>query len=173
MELAFWRNLPLPPGQVAGIVVGAVLDRIFPAPLPGQRVVHRVVGALLLVSGSALNVWSLSERRRRMSGKFDLEQPQSLVTTGPYARSRHPMYVGWWFIHLGVGMLRGSAWVAATVPAAVLAEHPGVLDEERMLDREFGEEFARYRERVPRYLVSWQRSSAGARAVAAPARPTS
>lgn len=171
MELAFWRNLPLPPGQVAGIVVGAVLDRIFPAPLPGPRVVHRVVGALLLVSGSALNVWSLSERRRRTAGTFDLEQPQALVTTGPYAQSRHPMYVGWWFIHLGVGMLRGSAWVATTVPAAVLVEHPGVLDEERTLHREFGDEFARYRARVPRYLLRWHRSAVGAGA--APVRPTS
>lgn len=169
--LGLYRNLPLPPGQVAGIIVGVALDRIQPARLPGPRIVHRAVGALLLVSGGALNVWALSERRRHTSGTFELEQPQSLVTTGPYARSRHPMYVGWWFIHLGVGLLRGSAWMAATVPTAVLVEHPGVVDEERMLDREFGDEFARYRDRVPRYVVGWRRSAAGA--AAGVARPTS
>lgn len=166
----FYENLPLPAGQVAGIVVGVALDRISPARLPGSRSVQCAVGALLLVSGGALNVWALSERRRHTTGTFELEQPQSLVTTGPYARSRHPMYVGWWFIHLGVGLLRGSAWVAATVPAAVLVEHPGIVDEERMLDREFGDEFARYRERVPRYGVGWRRSAAGA---ASAARTTS
>lgn len=173
--VGLYRNLPVPPGQVAGIVVGVTLDRMFPARLPGPRAAHRAVGVLLLVSGGALNVWSLVERRRRTTGKFELEQPQSLVTTGPYARSRNPMYVGWWLIHLGVGLLRGSAWMVATVPTAVLVEHPGVVDEERMLDREFGDEFARYRERVPRYVVGWRREAAAgtATAVAVAARPTS
>lgn len=170
--VGLYRNLPIPPGQVAGIVVGVTLDRMFPARLPGPRAVHRAAGVLLLVSGGALNVWSLVERRRRTTGKFELEQPQSLVTTGPYAQSRNPMYVGWWFIHLGIGLLRGSAWMAATVPAAVLVEHPGVVDEERMLDREFGDEFARYRERVPRYVAEWRRSAAAGTRMAA-ARPTS
>ena len=76
------------------------------------------------------------------------------MTTGPYALSRHPMYVGWWLIHLGVGLLGGSAWVALTVPGAVVAEHRGVLREERELAREFGTSFTAYSERVPRY-VAW------------------
>jgi hypothetical protein len=46
-----YRNLPLPPGQVVGIIVGVTLDRMFPARLPSPRAIHRVVGALLLVSG--------------------------------------------------------------------------------------------------------------------------
>jgi protein-S-isoprenylcysteine O-methyltransferase Ste14 len=160
---ALYQNLPLPAGQEVGIVVGIVLDHVRPAPLPGLRGLHRAVGVVSLAAGCALNVWALVERRRQTIGEFQLEQPQSLVTTGPYALSRHPMYVGWWFIHLGVGVLRGSAWVAATLPAAALVEHFGVLAEERSLDREFGDEFSGYRERVPRYLVTWGRSAAAAR----------
>ncbi len=157
------RNLPLPPGQAIGLVVGMLLDRIRPAPLPGPRVLHRALGALLLASGCGLNAWALAERRRHAAGEFRLDQPRSLVTTGPYALSRHPMYVGWWLIHLGFGMLRGSGWVAVTLPVAILAEHVGVhgerigvLAEERALDRQFGAEWPRYRERVPRY-VRWPR----------------
>lgn len=150
--VAIYENTPLPPGQAVGIVVGMVLDRIRPARLPGPRGLHRAAGLAALVAGCSLNAWALAERRRQTAGRFQLEQPQSLVTTGPYELSRHPMYVGWWLIHLGVGVLRGSAWVAATLAAAALAEHGGVLAEERGLDREFGPEFADYRERVPRYL---------------------
>lgn len=159
---ALYQNLPLPAGQEVGIVVGIVLDHVRPAPLPGPRGLHRAVGLVSLAAGCALNMWALVERRRQTAGEFQLEQPQSLVTTGPYALSRHPMYVGWWFIHLGVGVMRGSAWVAVTVPAAALVEHLGVLAEERALDREFGDEFAGYRERVPRYLARWGRSAAAA-----------
>ena len=163
---ALYENLPLPAGQVVGVVAIVVLDRVRPTPLPGPRGLQRAAGAAALAAGCALNVWALVERRRRTTGEFQLEQPESLVTSGPYALSRHPMYVGWWLIHLGVGVMRGSAWVAATLPAAALVEHFGVLAEERALDREFGDEFAEYRERVPRYLAwSWRRTSA--------ARPTS
>ena len=162
---ALYENLPLPGGSVIGVVAIVVLDRGRPTPLPGPRGLQRVAGAAALAAGFALNVWALRERRRRTTGEFQLEQPESLVTSGPYALSRHPMYVGWWLIHLGVGVMRGSAWVAATLPAAVLVEHLGVLSEERTLDRDFGAEFAEYRERVPRYLARWGRSAA--------ARPTS
>jgi protein-S-isoprenylcysteine O-methyltransferase Ste14 len=159
--IGLYNNLPLPAGQAVGIVAVLVLDRVGPAPLPGPRGLQRAAGATALAAGCALNVWALVERRRRTSGEFQLEQPQSVVTTGPYAFSRHPMYVGWWLIHLGVGMLRGSAWVAATVPVAAIVEHfGGVVVEERALAREFGDAYAEYRGRVPRYLGRWGRSSA-------------
>ena len=149
-----WRNAPVPPGQAIGIVVGVLLDRVRPLPMPGSRALHRVAGTAMLAGGVGLISWALAERRRHTAGAFDLERPESLVTTGPYAFSRHPMYVGVWLVHLGVGVLRGSGWVAVTFPVATLAEHGGVLGEERGLAREFGDEFDRYRERVPRY-VEW------------------
>ncbi len=150
--MAVYQNLPLPAGSAVGVVAVLVLDRVRHAPLPVPRAPHRAAGAALLAIGCALNVWALVGRRRRTSGEFQLEQPESLVTTGPYAFSRQPMYLGWWLIHLGFGILRGSAWVAATLPVAVLLEHlGGSLVEERELRRQFPAEYARYAERVSRY----------------------
>jgi protein-S-isoprenylcysteine O-methyltransferase Ste14 len=150
--IAVYENLPLPAGSAVGALAVLALERIRPAPLPGPSVLHRTAGVVVLAAGCALNVWALIERRRRTTGAFRLEQPQSLVTTGPYAFSRHPMYLGWWLIHLAVGLLRGSAWVVATLPVAVMLEHlGGSLVEERELGRRFGAEYARYAERVPRY----------------------
>lgn len=105
-----------------------------------------------MLAGGVLTGWALVERQRHEAGEFDLERPQTLVTTGPYALSRHPMYVGWWLIHLGFGALRGSAWVLLTVPPAILLEHRAVLTEEYRLVQAFGSQFLRYAERVPRYL---------------------
>jgi protein-S-isoprenylcysteine O-methyltransferase Ste14 len=150
---AVYENLPLPGASFVGVVAVLLLERLRPAPLPGPRAVQRTAGAAALAAGCALNAWALVERRRRTAGEFQLEQPESLVTTGPYAFSRHPMYLGWWLIHLGVGVLRGSAWVAASVPVAVLVEHfGGSVVEERELRRQFGGEYARYAERVPQYV---------------------
>lgn len=147
----FLHNLPVPPWQVVGMITSGLLDGIRPAYLPGPRTAQRATGSALMLAGCAITGWALVERRRHAE-QFDLDRPPSLVMTGPYAASRHPMYVGWWLIHLGFGVLRGSTWVLVTVPSAVLLEHPAVLAEESRLAQEFGNEFVRYAERVPRYL---------------------
>lgn len=161
--MAVYQNLPLPAGSAMGIVAVLLLDRVRPAPLPGPRALERSAGAAVLAAGCALNVWALIERRSRTPGAFQLEQPESLVTTGPYAFSRHPMYTGWWLIHLGVGTLRGSAWVVATLPVAVLLEHfGGSVVEERELRRRFGSDYSRYADRVRRYVGRSRRRVIGA-----------
>ncbi|WP_120521335.1 methyltransferase family protein [Arthrobacter celericrescens] len=147
-----YGNLPLPPGQVAGIAVDLVLARVRPARLPVPRPLSAAAGTGLLLAGIAVNFRSLAERRRAEGEGFELEHPRSLVITGPYALSRNPMYAGWWLIHLGSGLLQGSAWALLTMPAAALAEHRGVLAEERKLSEQFGADFAAYAAQVPRYF---------------------
>lgn len=157
-------NIPFPPASTAGIVVVLLLERVRPAPLPGPRAASRAAGAVAVAAGAAVNAWAVAERRRRTTGAFELERPESLVTTGPYALSRHPMYVGWWLIHLGAGLLRGSGWVAVTLPVAVVAEHLGAgAPEDRELEAAFGGEYERYAARVPRYLGPGLGLSRGAR----------
>jgi protein-S-isoprenylcysteine O-methyltransferase Ste14 len=146
------RNVPLPAGQVIGLVALVLLDGRGVARLPGSRVAHRLTGAMAVCAGCALNVWAVNERRRRESGEFDLERPEALVTTGPYAFTRHPMYLGWWIIHAGVGVFRGSAWILATLPISMLAEHHSVIAEELALVRIFGDEYTGYARLVPRYV---------------------
>jgi protein-S-isoprenylcysteine O-methyltransferase Ste14 len=81
-----------------------------------------------------------------------LERPEELVSSGPYAITRHPMYVGWWLIQLGSGTLAGSAWVLATLPAQLFVEHPSVLQEEATVAELFPDSYPAYAESVPRYL---------------------
>lgn len=147
-----YENLPLPLPTVAAMALDLVLNRLRPKPLPGPRSLHRLAGAGLVLAGVGLNLWALAERRRRSEGPFALERPEELVTSGPYAISRHPMYVGWWVIQLGAGTLAGSSWVLVTLPAEVLVEHPFVLREEAVLAGLFGQAYTDYAREVPRYL---------------------
>lgn len=121
-------------------------------PLPGPRSVHRIAGAGLVVAGVALNAWALAERRRRSAGPFELERPEDLVDTGPYAVTRHPMYVGWWLMQLGAGTLAGSSWVLVLLPPELLIEHHFVVEEEAALARLFPLSYPDYAAKVPRYL---------------------
>lgn len=149
---AAYDNLPLPAPVVAAMAVDVLLARLRPLPLPGPRSVHRLAGAGLVLAGVGLNAWALTERRRRSAGPFELERPEELVVTGPYAMTRHPMYMGWWLIQLGAGTWAGSAWVLALLPAELLVEHRFVLDEETTLAGLFPQSYPDYAERVPRYL---------------------
>ncbi|MGH3386390.1 MAG: methyltransferase family protein [Nocardioidaceae bacterium] len=143
-----WRmaNVPLPELILLGVAAGVGLQRLRPWPLPGDRRLQHLVGWPLVALGTTLVVRSVQE-----AGRVDLEQPESLVTGGPYARRRNPMYVGWALIHLGVGLTSGSVWVLATMPVVAGPMHREVLGEERRLGQKFGPEFRRYRAAVPRY----------------------
>ncbi|MFJ6077114.1 alpha/beta fold hydrolase [Pseudarthrobacter sp. NPDC092419] len=149
---AAYDNLPLPFPVVAAMAADLLLARLRPMPLPGSRALHRASGTALVIAGLGLNAWALAERRRNSPGPFALERPEELVTNGPYAFSRHPMYVGWWLIELGAGTLAGSAWVLVTMPAELLVEHPVVREEEATLAGLFGASYRDYAAKVPRYL---------------------
>lgn len=147
-----YENVPLPGPTVAALALDLLLHRLHPVPLPGSRSLHRMAGAGLVLAGVGLNLWALAERRRRSAGRFELERPEDLVITGPYAMTRHPMYVGWWLVQLGAGTLAGSSWVLATLPAEVLVEHRFVVGEEAVLAELFPQSYPKYAKRVPRYL---------------------
>ena len=147
-----YDNLPLPPAVVVAMAVDFLLARLRPLPLPGPRSAHRLAGAGLVAAGVGLNAWALAERRRRSSGPFELERPDELVVTGPYAITRHPMYLGWWLIQLGAGTMAGSAWALVLLPPELLVEHRFVLEEEATLAELFPQSYPAYEEKVPRYL---------------------
>jgi protein-S-isoprenylcysteine O-methyltransferase Ste14 len=91
--------------------------------------------------------WSVGAARQ-----VNLAHPGQLVTTGPYARTRNPMYAGWALLHAGAGVAVGSGWLLATLPAAAALVHRQVRREEQRLAADFGDEFERYQGAVPRYL---------------------
>jgi protein-S-isoprenylcysteine O-methyltransferase Ste14 len=88
-----------------------------------------------------------------------------LVTSGVYATSRNPMYVGWALLHVGAGLIGGSAWVLGAFPVATWLVHRQILREERELGEVFGDQFAHYRAAVPRYLPIRGSSAPPARSI--------
>ena len=123
-----------------------------PWALPGSPLTHRLAGAPLIAAGTIVIARSL-----RAAGQVDLDHPRRLVTTGPYAASRNPMYAGWALLHVGAAVAGGSFWMLAAFAAATGQVHRLILGEERELGDRFGDEFGRYRAAVPRYLPRWPR----------------
>ena len=79
--------------------------------------------------------------------------PAALVTWGPFRFSRNPMYVGFVLFYTGVGLLLNSLWIVllAAVFVAGLTQVIIVRDE-RLLEKQFGDEYRTYQARVRRWL---------------------
>jgi protein-S-isoprenylcysteine O-methyltransferase Ste14 len=140
------RNLPIPKPYLAALAGGGLMHRMRPLML-GARGGRVAIGGTLVAGSLALIGWAL-----RVTRDVDLEHPDHLVTTGPYARSRNPMYLAWALLATGVALLRNSGWLLVSVPVAAALVHRDVLREERELAGRDPEAFRRYTAAVPRYV---------------------
>jgi protein-S-isoprenylcysteine O-methyltransferase Ste14 len=94
-------------------------------------------GLVAAAAGLALYLVSHLYLRSNWSVSASISQGQELVTTGPYARVRHPMYAAMVLIIVGSGLLVNSYFIilAALPVAAVYYLRAG--KEEELLNQEF------------------------------------
>ena len=101
----------------------------------------------------ALSVWLMAAAVRTLGRQWSLaaeiQTRHVLITGGPYAHTRHPIYVGM------LGMLIGTALILTTLPRCVVAiaiylagTWIRVRQEERLLREAFGDEYDEYKKRV-------------------------
>ncbi len=79
---------------------------------------------------------------------------QKVISTGLYARVRHPKYVGDLFLVIGTPLALGSWWALAFVLITIPALKWRILDEERLLKRELAG-YIEYTEKVRYRLVPY------------------
>ena len=118
------------------------------------------IGSFLFFPGMALLLWARLTLGRNYfvstAMGAQLFADHQLVTTGPYAIIRHPMYVGLTLAAWGA-LLIYFTWT--TVYFAVFAPMLALraLREEQALSAEFGEQWRDYRKRVPLFIPRFRR----------------
>lgn len=117
----------------------------------------RWLGNAVLATGVALFTWSHSALGRSWSVGVEIADDQRLVTSGPYRWVRHPMYSS--LLVMAVGLLLATANPIVALPylgaiAATYIERVG--DEERLMLRAFGDDYARYMATTGRLLPRWR-----------------
>ena len=81
-----------------------------------------------------------------------------LITAGPYAYVRHPLYLGAFLIGAGIFIIVGNFWVVAAALTFFLTVYRRKMtQEEALLRDEGGTASIVYHASVPRWLPTWQR----------------
>jgi len=177
-----WRGTCHPSGRTSGRAAGWLRSALFyflatagfvgisigfwkPLPLnlpPGVRLALLVAGSVIYFPGMTFLLWA----RLVLGGMYfvstsfgaQLYADHKLVTNGPFAIVRHPMYLGLIAAALG-SLLLYRTWT--TLAYALFA--PFVLmrarREELALSAEFGEEWRAYCRPVPALLPGFRRGS--------------
>lgn len=142
-----WADIPVPEPYVAGLFIGGIIHLLAPLNAMANQRLARAVGWPLIVIGLLIIGWAV-----RTFGDSDGQHPMGLVTTGPYAFTRNPMYIGWSALYLRIASVLNIAWLFVVFPAVVATCHRVVRREEQDLTHEFGDEYRTYRRKVRRYL---------------------
>jgi protein-S-isoprenylcysteine O-methyltransferase Ste14 len=118
-----------------------------------------LVGLAVIHAGLGIRVWAIghaggSTRSYRL-------RAARLVTTGPYAYVRNPIYLGNFLVGFGVVFVAGT-WVALVVLLIVFTVEYGAIVsfEEKFLAETFGNAYREYAREVPRWLPRLRRPPA-------------
>ncbi|MCL6566821.1 MAG: isoprenylcysteine carboxylmethyltransferase family protein [Acidobacteriia bacterium] len=88
----------------------------------------------------------------RAAAAGHLRKHEALATTGPYACTRNPLYLGSAMLAAGFAVAAASVWVAVLLACYLALFYPAVMrQEEQELRQHYGEQFDAYAARVPRF----------------------
>lgn len=113
------------------------------------------IGFLIAMAGESIRIWAVG-----FSGvttrKSELEAPL-LVTAGPYAMVRNPLYVGNLITWVGFSIAAAGAaplWAKVVIIGSMILSYAIIYGniiplEEQFLEKQFGEPFREYLKHVP------------------------
>ncbi len=134
--------------------VALFLQKEFPL---GNLLFHtmalKIVGTIFLVIAIFFMGRSLRQFFLTKNTVILIKPATSLQTTGIYAITRNPMYVGLVLIYIGITCFVGNWWTFILLPFLILMVQEYIIKrEEKYLEVEFGQAFNDYRKKTRRWI---------------------
>jgi len=120
-------------------------------PLFSPAAIASTAAVVVLMSG-AMYLFAASSGALGKNWSFEARTltDHQLIRTGPYARVRHPIYLGMFLFLLGMAVALGH-WLAliVAVPLFIVGTSIRTRLEDRLLEAQFGDEFRAYAASTP------------------------
>ena len=115
------------------------------------------VGVIFIALGLALRIWANGYvghvKVNRTDKSHGGRKIGRLITGGPYAFVRHPLYLGSFLLGAGFCFIAGSPWLGlATLGFFLFAYRRKMAQEESLIAEEVGEPYVKYKASVPQWL---------------------
>jgi protein-S-isoprenylcysteine O-methyltransferase Ste14 len=109
-----------------------------------------LAGAAVFVGGLIFHAYC---HRTHKQAHEQSQHVEGLVTTGPFSKMRHPLYLGLILMYLGVALSWGIVWML--IPSLLFSALTVVtaLKEEEFLLQKFGRQYEEYMQKVPWRLL--------------------
>ena len=146
--------VPWPPIVLAGLIVVALAAGSLLPPLPpGVANGLWPVGLAFAGAGIALDLWAIATLYRHRTTVLPHRGADRLVTAGPFALSRNPIYLGNTLLLLGAaGIFANLMFLPAALLNMWLIGRLAIAREEAHLASRFGEAWRDYAARVPCWI---------------------
>ena len=89
-------------------------------------------------------VWVHRHLDSQWSIALELQEDHKLITSGPYKRIRHPMYLGIFIYTIGLILISADLLVLLFFGFSIWVNYRRIPEEEQMMIDEFGEEYLEY-----------------------------
>jgi len=103
---------------------------------------------VVAVIGLLITLWARFALGSNWSGSVTFKENHELITSGPYAFVRHPIYTGMLMMLLGTVIISGHAFGFALLALGTFMLWLKSLDEERMMLKHFPDSYPGYKKRV-------------------------
>jgi protein-S-isoprenylcysteine O-methyltransferase Ste14 len=137
---------------LAFAALGGILHYFWPVSVAPRPVAWTLAG-IAGVASMSLALWGAAQLKRAGTAIDPYESSSAIITSGPYAFSRNPLYIAIGLLLAAIGLAFNSVSVLAMLPPWIVVMHFGVvLREERYLAAKFGDTYTSYQRRVRRWL---------------------
>lgn len=143
----------LPPTYLlVALILILLLHFVFPIAIV-ITIPWNLTGLLPIFLGVALNLIADRAYKRSQTTVKPFLESNALITDGVYRLSRHPMYLGFVLILIGVSIMLGSVSpYIVVILFAILMEVVFMRVEESMLEEQFQHEWKDYKAKVRRWI---------------------
>jgi protein-S-isoprenylcysteine O-methyltransferase Ste14 len=150
------NRIPWPPIiYLAAVLVGLLLSVNVPLPWFEGLFARALqgLGVILGLGALLMDVVAVNVFRSHQTTILPHRGASRLITTGPFAWSRNPIYVGNTVLVVAAGLCFGKAWLILLAPvAAFITQKLAIEREEKHLSQLFGAAWETYARRVRRWL---------------------
>ena len=117
--------------------------------LPEHDAGVAIAGAVLALTGALFAAWGKARLGHLFSPQLGVQEGHRLVTSGPYAVVRHPIYLGLIDFTIGSALYWNDVSLLGVALLFVIWFIAQIRIEERLFSMHFGSEWEDYRARTP------------------------